>query len=518
MLTPRTLTRHVWLPIGLAIALGLTLAAAAPAGTLDDDVVPYEEFAKGWLKAHKVNEVSELPMEKVRSEHCIHGVLGAIDFAFPTAFLTEKDRCEALKKCCTSLLDLQQKWIEWLATDTAKIDAGKADVAELKTWVKSWKQPALAKAISEADKDVFKVLDAKEAQTQAAARLSELLLKPDVLGIAPSEGQPLRILFSPSRRDFVELVGYAGLQDPAKQTELWHPITTEWTNFWIGWDFVMAMEYPPWAPDPEYRTCLPMDKFDKTGLEQHTVLQAANALQWMCYGEDGAPAFHQAVAMNLAIAVCGELNALEGDGWGYGTTGAKTRPYERFVPGGNSAGGILPPMPAIGGDAAKKGRWREDLGKEHFAPPLRKGQKNGFKFLAKDGAENLDPKVAEDKNAHFYLVAPDESAKYVVSAPFFGEAAKSKPYPPTAVILDYREFFRAYKSSFFHWLQTQFDPKDPAASAAKFRDLMKKMSGRTKEEPFDPVVQEVYGVALSGPNGETDSLEWRFLDWLGKGK
>jgi hypothetical protein len=28
----------------------------------------------------------------------------------------------------------------------------------------------------------------------------------------------------------------------------------------------------------------------------------------------------------------------------------------------------------------------------------------------------------------------------------------------------------------------------------------------------------VYGVPLSGKNGSTDSLEWRFLEWLAKGK
>jgi hypothetical protein len=293
---------------------------------------------------------------------------------------------------------------------------------------------------------------------------------------------------------------------------------TEFTTFWIGWDLILALEYPPWSPDPQFRTGLSMDKFDKTGLEQHAVQQVANAWQWLCYGDDGAAFFHQAVAMNLAIAVCGELNALEGDGWGYGTSGGQTAPYSKFVPGGLSTGGTLPPMPAAGQDTLKKGHWREGLGKDHFAAPLRKGQKNGLKMLPKNKPEHLDPAILDDKNAHFLLIAPDESTKYVVSAPFFGPDSKAKPYPPEPVILDYREFFRAYKCAFFSWLQSQSDTKDPAASAARFRDLMRKSAESDGSQPFEELVKSIYSVPLSGKDGKTDSLEWRFLDWLGKGK
>ena len=31
-------------------------------------------------------------------------------------------------------------------------------------------------------------------------------------------------------------------------------------------------------------------------------------------------------------------------------------------------------------------------------------------------------------------------------------------------------------------------------------------------------MQEIYGTPLSGKNGKTPSLEWKFLDWLEKGK
>jgi hypothetical protein len=166
----------------------------------------------------------------------------------------------------------------------------------------------------------------------------------------------------------------------------------------------------------------------------------------------------------------------------------------------------------------KKGHWRDGYGKDWFAGPLRKGQKNGWKALPRDNPLKLEKAVLEDKNAHFLLISDDESVKHVVSAPFFGPEGQKKIYPPTPVIVDYREFFRAYKAAFFHWLQTSFDPKDPAASAAKFRDLLRKAVDRDPSEPFDNLVQTVYGVPFSSKDPKTDSLEWRFLAWLGNGK
>jgi hypothetical protein len=480
----------------------------------------YEELGKGFLKDHgNAKTASELPWDKLRSDWCVHVRLGAVDVAHPIAYLNEKPRVDDLKAICTALLEMQAKWADWLATDPAKAQPVHADVATLEGWVKKWSAPALAHLQpGEKKKDLFELLSANETEKKAGDRLGDLLCKPDLLGVGPKDGAPLRVLLAPNRRDYVELMGYVGLLDDAKKAELWKKEASEWTTFWMGFDLVVAMQYPPWSPDPGFHTGLEMDKFDKTGLEQHAVQQVANAWQWLCYSDDGVPFFHQALGMNLAIAVCGELNALEGDGWGYGTTGASTAPYERFVPGGNPNGGSLPAIPAISQDGLKKGHWRDGYGKDWFAGPLRKGQKNGWKALPRDNPLKLEKAVLEDKNAHFLLISDDESVKHVVSAPFFGPEGQKKIYPPTPVIVDYREFFRAYKAAFFHWLQTSFDPKDPAASAAKFRDLLRKAVDRDPSEPFDNLVQTVYGVPFSSKDPKTDSLEWRFLAWLGNGK
>ncbi len=511
------LARTHWMSPFIRPVILAVLCAPLFAGGGGSVEISFADLGKSYLKSHgNAPQATDLPPDKIFASWCCHIRLGAFDLAYPISSLSDKQHVDILKALCSSLLEMQARWIDWLAEDPAKTQGAQKDLSDLQTWVKSWRPPALAHVTAE-DKDLFKLLSATEAQVQAAARLDDLLCKPDVLGVAPKEGKPVRIFFAPTRRDFVELLGYAGLLDPAKQAELWQQPATEWTTFWIGWDLVMALEYPPWASDPQFRTGLPMDKFDKNGLEQHAVQQAANAWQWFCYGDDGAPYFHQALAMNLAIAVCGELNALEGDGWGFGTTGGRTNPYEKFVPGGNPAGGTLPPMPAAALDSLKKGHWRENLGKDHFALPLRKGQKNGLKQLPKNKPEHLDASLLEDKSAHFLLISPDESTKYVVSAPFLGTDAQAKPYPPNEVILDYREFFRAYKCAFIYWLQTLGDPKDAAASAARFRTLVRKAYERDTSKPFDDLVQEIYGAPLSGKNGKTDSLEWRFLEWLAKG-
>ena len=488
---------------------------------LAEDPIPYEEFGKGFLKEHgNPKQASDLPWEKLRAEHYVRVRLGAFDVAHPIAHLNDPPRVEDFKAVCTALLDLQAKWADWLAEDPAKAEPVRADVQTLKAWVKKWSAGALAhQHPGEKKKDLAELLGANEAETKAAERLTESLCRPDLLGVAPKEGEPLKVTLTPNRRDYVELIGYLGLLDPAKKEELWKREAAEWTTFWVEWEIVVAMQYPPWSPDPGFRTGLEMDKFDKSGLEQHAVQQVANAWQWLCYGDDGVPFFHQAVAMNLAIAVCGELNALDGDGWGYGTTGATTMPYERFVPGGNPSGGTLPAIPAIGQDALKKGHWRDGFGKDHFVGPLRKGQKSGAKALPKGtNPARLEKAVLGDKDAHFLLISDDESLKHVISAPFFGPEGQTKQYPPTPVIVDYREFFRAYKSAFFHWLQTMVDPKDPAACAVKWRELLRKAVERDPSEPFEVLVQSVYGVPFSAKDGTTESLEWRFLDWLGSGK
>lgn len=488
-------------------------APRAPTG----DAVPFQEFGEAFLKAHGAKDAASLPIEKLLAEHYVRGAVGVIDVAYPLEFLEDKARQEELRAQCAALVDMQTRWVEWLAGPDARCKPGLDAAKQLAAWIKGWKPPVFAKLKNgKGAKELYAALGA-EADVVAAQKTFDALLRDaEVLGAVPKDGARLSLVFAPTRRNFVELAGYAGLRDAGDRETLWQPSTPKWTTFWIGWNFVCALEYPAWSEDPQFRSGTPMNKFDPTGREQHTVQNAANGLQWLCFGEDDATYLHQALSMNLAVAVCGGCNTLEGD-LVRGTTGAQTQPYEKFVPGGNPAGGVLPPIPAAGGDALKDGRWRDGKGKDHFAGVLRKNQKDGWKEITKHRPEKLDPALARDQDAHFPIMGPQGEDKIAVSAPFLGPYANEKPYPPQSVLLDYREFFRAYKCCFFAWMQSNADKDNAETSAVKFRELLRKVALRSTDTGFEALVKEIYGVPLSARNGETASLEWRFLQWLAKG-
>jgi len=500
----------------LIATLTLALASLLPV-TGAEDPPDFASLGQELLKNRlKVASAADVPSAKLLEQHCARLQLGVFDIAYPAWSLSEKPALENLRSLSNGLLDTEARWIDWLGQGEAAT-AAKADVETLKAWVKGWKPAGLAKAESAPDKSLFVLFGANEAQKAAAQKLRETLCHPDALGLAPKNGQPLSILFAPTRRDFVELIGYTGLLDSAQQTQLWTRDATMWTTFWLDWNFVVALEYPPWVYDKDFKTCMPMDKFEPTGKLEHAIQQAMLSLFWMCYGDNDALHLQQALAMNMAIEVCGSCNALEGDG-GRGTTGAQTQPYEKFVPGGASEGGTLPAIPAAPFDGVRKNQWHEGMGKDHYVKALRNGQKNAQKLMLKEKPADADPLVAKHKGAHFLLLSDDQTTKAFVAAPFFGKAAGEKPYPPQAVIADFKEFFRAYRSSFAWWIETQGDKGGAAPSAEKWKQLLKALAARAEGKTFEDVILEVYGVPLSGKNGATESLEWRFVDWLEKGK
>lgn len=500
-------------------ALALSLSFALPPAS-GDDLPDFAAFGKALVKDRlHAAAPSDVPGEKFREQFCVHVPLGMLDLAYPAWAFADKQGFENLQALSTAALELEARWIDWIGKGEAAAAPLKADVETLKGWVKTWKPAMLAKAESASDKSLFVLCAAGEAHKNAVQHLRDALCASDTLalGIGPRDGAPLSLVFAPTRHDWMGLLGYDGLLDPAQQAQLWTKDATLWTTFWLGWDFVIALEYPPWDYDKEFKSGLSMNKFETTGMLEHALQQATLSWLWKCYGDNDALHLQQGMALNMAVEVCGECNALEGDG-GRGTTGARTQPYEKFVPGGAPEGGVLPPMPAGGLDSMKKDPWHEGLGKDHFAKALRNGQKLAQKQMAKEKPPGLDAELLKDKEAHFLLVAADQSKKAVVSAPFFGKAAGEKVYPPLEVIEPYKEFFRAYRSGFAHWLQTQADKGGAEASAAKWRALLKELATRPEGTSFEDVAKTVYGVPLSAKNGTTDSLEWRYLAWLGKGK
>lgn len=513
--------RALFLPLVVA---ALTFAAPAPSASpapapiaAPTVEVPFEQFGREFLKNRlKAKDVAEAPVEKLLDEHCLRIPLGIFDVRYPEWWLGDKQHVEDLKTVCVALVKIQAHWIQWLAKDDPKAKEAVADAEKLAAWIGAWKTNAFVRFDAAKERNVFKVIPNADEAAAQSVRLRALVADAEVLGAAPREGKSLDILFAPNRRDFVELLGYAGLLDPKVQPSLWHDKAGTWTGFWIGWNYVLAMEYPPWGDDPQFKTGLSMNKFEKTGLAQHTIQQVMLAFLWLVYGDNDALHLNQAQAMNMAIEICGEINALEGDG-GRGTTGAKTAPYEKFVPGGASSGGTLPPMPAAPLNALKENQWHKNLGRDHFLEALRNGQKEGFDYVQKKKPKDLDKELLKDRTAHFLLIEGNGQWKHAVSAPFFGQFSKVKPYPPQELVIDYKEFFRAYRSSFAWFIQSQ-GAKDPAVSAKKYEELLRALAKREAGKSLDDLVLEIYGLPLSGRDGETDSLEWRFLAWIAKGK
>lgn len=501
------------------IFFALVSLCVAPAAFAGEDLLPLDEFGKAFLKEHfKTEKAAEVPIDKVHDLQCVHVTLGTFDIAYPIWSLGEKGHVEDLQKIATALVQVQQHWIDWLAKGDPATVAPKADADVLLAWIKTWKAGSFGRADTAADKDLFTLLGARDAEKDASKRLGDFIGKPDVLGVAPKDGVITHLMFAPTRRDFIEMLGYGGMLEPERQPELWVKKAPTWTSFWIGWTFVIALEYPPWGdPGKDFKLGLSMNKFEPTGMIEHTVQQTMLTFLWMVYGDSDAIFLNQAMAMNMAIEICGELNALEGDG-GRGTTGAQTNAYEKFVPGGNSAGGVLPPVSAAPYDLMKQNLWHENLGRDHFVGPLRKGQKLGQKMIPKDAPAGLDPVMFKDKNAHFQIMSIDGAKKYVVTAPFMGAPSKIRTYPPPEFVTDFREFFRAYKCGFYYWLQTQGDKAGAEPSAAKYRELLREIGRRDSTKTLDDLVAKIYGTPLSSKSGEVDSLEWRFLDMLAKTK
>lgn len=503
-----------------ALLLVLVALVLAPVGFAKGDEIDFTAIGKEFLKSRfKATDVAAVPLETIRTRGCVHGAFGYFDVSFPAWQLVDKDRVEQFRQAATALVQLQSHWMDWVAKGKPGLAAPKADADALLAWIKGWKAPAFLRAPNADDKDVFVLLDAPQAVRDASKRLDAAMRDENLLGVVPrtTDVEPMHVLFAPSRRDFVDLLAYTGLQDPNRQKELWSQDATVWTNFWSGWTIVLALEYPPWSFDKEFKQYIPMNKYEPTGLAQHTIQHAMLTFLWMVYGDNDALHLNQGMAMNMAIEICGEINALEGDA-GRGTTGAQTQPYEKFVPGGNPAGGVLPPIPASPYNQEKTSAWHEGLGRDHFALPLRKAQKAGAKQASKEPPAGIEPAVAKSKDAHFLLVVGDGSKKHVVTAPFFGAYARTRQYPPLEFLIEYREFFRAYRCGFTNWLQTMGDPKGAEASAAKYKELLLALRSRSTDQTFESVAQSIYGMPLSGRSAETPSLEWRYLEWLGKGK
>jgi hypothetical protein len=506
------------LPWFLAV-VPLSLALAFPSARVDG--LNLEELGTAYLKLHcgKKAEPGSCTIEDVVQRDYSHLRLGAFDLAIPSLDLAETDQAEDFRTIAVGLLDLQNHFTHWQELTPEVRKVLDEDFGKLRSWVSGWTTPTLARLARSDEKDLLKAMEATDEVRQATERLRATTSGENAQVLSPQWVDGVNIVLCPKRREFMETMGFLGLDDPEWRAQHWIEGADQWTQVWKGPNLVLALEYAPWTEaDPGYHTSMDPERLDPDGVLQHALNQAARALVFRILNRNDTDHFGRAVAAMLVVETAGKIAVLDGEGQ-IRTTGASTAPYERFVPGGMSEGGVLPAIPAGPLDKFAACRWRDSKGQDHFIGVLRSGQKDGAKGAAKDRKN----KKGKDKRAHFELAGEDGQATYVVTAPFLSALAADQPYPPPEYLNDYREFFKAYQAGFWYWMRTLGVEGDAAQSARRFEELVKGLAnagvdGGAVSEPIEDTVQRLYGVPMSGVDGSVDSLEWRFLDWLSKQK
>jgi hypothetical protein len=443
--------------------------------------------------------------------------LGPFDVRLPVHEVTEKAGADLVSEAAGLTLEVCAAWARWTVADQDVLAQALADVTVLKKWVKGWSSRTFKRASETDGADLFERMADDEVR-EAGRRLGEALS----LGLNPDETEPAQLVFVPSRTSFAELTTLAGAIEPERQKVLWGKDSIFVSAGWSANVHFVALEYATWSWDPEDPTKgESMNTYVKTGRAQHIVERAGASLTRGAFNSIASPLLEGALHTNLVIEIVGADHPTFNT-WSFqwSRAGGSTQPYSRFVPGGNSAGGTLPPRQASAGPVSSSSSgsdespWRENDGRDYFREALKKGQKKGAKLAGK--SRDLSSEWKRDKLAHFAIGIAGKSETTLMSAPFLGDAAEGKATPPKEFLDDYEEFFRSYRACFSHWLRSQGHPDGAAASEEAFGRLIARARGRTASDTLSSMVAEVYGVPISAKDGETDSLEWRFLAYLAK--
>ena len=495
-------------------AVLLALAALAPRSAAAGQGIAFEELGREFLAQHcgRKSTPGSCTLDEVLARDYVSVRLGAFDVRYPAGFLTDRKRAEELPTVALGLLDLQRHFAGWQSLPPEAVAGLDEDIGKLRDWVGSWNAAALGRVARADERDLLTALGAAEVVRGATERLRATTSGETAQVLEPQFTEAIRLVLAPTRREFMQTLGFLGLDDPSWRDEHWQEGADQWTQAWKGMTLVLALEYAPWnGSDPEFRTGMAPSRLDKDGLLQHALNQAGRALVFRVLNRSDLDQLGRAIAANLVIETAGRIAVLDGEGL-IRTTGGTTQPYERFIPGGNPDGGVLPAISAAELDTLAACRWREAKGADWFVAALRSGQKDGAKAAARD---RKNPQ-ARDKTAHFELAGEDsdedEQATWVVSAPFLGPHAHEQPYPPGAFLNDYREFYKAYQAAFCRWLRTEAVDGKAQPSRERFELLLTALGRPLSEElpahePLEAAVERLYGVPLSARDGSVDSLE-----------
>ncbi len=469
------------------------VVALAPALAPPVDL-PHEELAATFLRQHDLEgrAPGEVELEEVLGAHFLAADVGLFQVWIPRAPLADRAHAADFRDSCAALCEAQARWIEWLG-ESAQGGAAAADALRAQgKWISKWPVrgfaglgPGTAVELLEADEDA-------RAATEVAASALRL---GSVLGLSLETPAPVRLVLMPERGGFVEFLAFTGWNHPDLRSIYWAPGVETWTEFRIDDLQVIALEYPAVAPAPgEYATGSSMKDRYPQGLEQQVVQLGMNQLLAHLHGASLPDAMVRGLSINLLIDQYGECHTRnDGD-----LRGRVTDEREVFVHGGRSEGGLLPPNVA-------ENRWRSDHGKHRYTRILKQAQRSG---------------ASQDKrNKHrynsFQLFADDDREQAVAHAPYYGPGPDGAEQLPPAFAQDMAEFLRAYDVAFLHYLRSA-----GAGSKSKSAEAFSRLLGQLRSEPeapsFAAAVEAVYGLPLSNPAVDGDSVEGRYLKWLSK--
>lgn len=491
------------IPPQLVLASVLALSASSQASPPDLEGIAREYLASNQLEAEGLTFGA-----LIDGPAFVRVPLGGLDVRFPAASLEDEQCPDDLEEVSRALIALQHMWLEW---STGEAEAELADDWKaLDRWVRGWSSSKLRR-VEPGRGDLYEQLGARDEVLAAQERLHAR-----VLAAQPESGMcgVGQLVLAPTRRHFVQLVAVGGLLEPANREVLWAPPSVGLGATWVGWTGLVAMEYPAEPLDPEQPFLgRSIREREQTELVQHVTDRTAALLMRKHFARHGTQFFEESLGMNLVIGVAGK-NSLLSAGWSldWRRAGGSTKPYSRFVPGGNSSGGALPKRKAEAGpltmSATAVGRYRKGGGEDFFVEVLRDGQKLGAKLVSKEHP------LHRDRTAHFVLT--HSGGRTTISAPFLGDPAEGKPLPPHEFLDDYEDLFRAYRALFIYWLR-HHGAGPEQDSVPRFAELLEALVERSPGEPAGPVYAEVYEVPMSAPDRSEDSLEWRFLTWLAQG-
>lgn len=459
--------------------------------------IPYEKLAQEFVTNHGLagTAPADAKGEELLRRGFVRIDLGAFALYYPRAILGEAPRVEALRRSARALVDLQVRWDGLLHPEVgseAKVALKEAEA--LAKWIDGWKPKDLASAAAKPEEEVelCASLPAKDSQ-RAAWRSCDARWS-----AAPGKDLPrVRLALSPTRGHFVAFAAWVGTTNEGYKASYWSDGVALWGEFQVETEgdlLVLPLENASPKKDAPYDEGYDMNAKSPTGMLQHVVERAAARLLERCCGRELAPVLRIGLSQNLVIDLYGENNARSG---GSGKS-KSTEEYGSFIPGGNSAGGLLPTLSA-------DSRFRENLGKDHFVRVLQHAQRRGAK----------EDRSGRPSSQAFVLHGTDDQDHQVVHAPFLGKGAREPQAIPARFNDDYLEFLRAYRSCFVYWLQ-HVAGGNKKYSPQRFAELLEGLASREPSATFDAVAARVYGAPLRVEDPQGDALEFRFLAWLEK--